>query len=70
MSWWRIGAAKDRPEWVVNTLGVTFVDPSSWVDWDFSRAGLHINRRGARQLGQLYVRVCGISSGRQKSRSE
>ena len=68
MSWRRIGTAKDRPEWVANTLGVTFVDPNSWVDnWDFSRDGLHINRRGARQLGQLYVRVHGISGGRQKS---
>jgi len=66
-----IGAANDRLEWVTNTLGVTYVDPNSWVDdWDFSRDGLHINRRGVRQLGQLYSRVCGIGSGRQKTRRE
>jgi hypothetical protein len=39
-------------------LGVTFVDPNSWIeDWDFGRDGLHINRSGARKLGQLYSRV-------------
>ena len=70
MSWRCIGAVNDRLEWVVNTLGVTFVYPNSWVDdWDFSRDGLHINQRGARHLGQLYSRVCGISSGRQMTRS-
>jgi hypothetical protein len=59
VSWRRIGAVNDRLEWVANTLGVTFVDPNGWVeDWDFSRDGLHINRRGARHLGQLYSRVC------------
>jgi len=56
---------------VANTLGVTFVDPNSWVDdWDFSRDGLHINQRGARHLGQLYSRAFGISGGRQKMRSD
>ena len=35
MSWRRIGAVNDRLELVANTLGVTFVDPNSWVDdWD------------------------------------
>ena len=44
VSWRRIGAVNDRLEWVANTLGVTFVDPNSWVDdWDFSRDGLHLN---------------------------
>jgi len=48
VSWRRIGAVNDRLEWVANTLGLTFVDPNSWVDdWDFSRDGLHIYRRGA-----------------------
>jgi hypothetical protein len=66
VSWRRIGAVNDRLEWVANTLGVTFLDPYSWVDdWDFSRDGLHLNRRGARHLGQLYSRVCDISGGRQ-----
>jgi len=35
MSWRRIGAVNNRLEWVVKTLGVTFVDPNRWVDdWD------------------------------------
>ena len=71
MSWWRIGAINSRYEWVSQTLGVTFVDPNSWVDdWDFGRDGLRINRRGATHLGQLYCRVCGIGGGRQKKRNE
>jgi len=70
VSWRRIGTVNDRLQWVVKTLGVTFVDPNSWVDdWDFSRHGFHINRRGARHLGQLYFRVCG-SGGGQKMRDD
>jgi len=71
LSWRRTGAVNSRYEWVVQTLGVTFLDPNCWVDdWDFCRDGLHINRRGARHLDQLYSRVCGIGGGRQKKRSE
>jgi len=67
VSWRRIGAVNNRLEWVAKTLGVTFIDRNSWVDgWNFSRDGLHINRRGARHLGQLNSRVCGISGERQK----
>jgi len=67
VSWQRIGAKNSRYEWVAQILQVTFVDQNSSVDeWDFVRDGLHINRRGARHLGQLYSRVCGISGGRQK----
>jgi len=70
-SWRRIGAVHSRYEWVAQTLCVTFVDPNSWVDdWDFGRDGLHINRRGARHLGQLYSRVCGIGGERQKKRNK
>ena len=66
MSWRHIGVVNSRYEWIVDTLGVNFVDPNSWVgDWDFSRDGLHINRRGARYLGQIYSTVCGIGGGRQ-----
>jgi len=32
LSWRRIGAVNDGLEWVAKTLGVTFVDPKSWVD--------------------------------------
>ena len=71
VSWRRIGAVNSRYEWVANALGVNFVHPNSWVDdWDFGRDGLQINRRGARHLGQLYSRVCGIGDGRQNMRSE
>jgi hypothetical protein len=38
------------------------VDPNSWIsDRDFSRDGLHLNRDGAKQLGDLYGRVCGTA---------
>lgn len=59
VSWRRVGAANDRLEWVAGTLGATFVDPNSWIrDGDFGRDRLHLNRRGTRQLGELYSRVC------------
>jgi len=65
VSWRRIGAVNSRYEWVAQKLGVTFVDPNSWVDdWDFGRDGLHINQIGGKNLGQLYCRVCGTSGGR------
>jgi lysophospholipase L1-like esterase len=71
MSWRQIGAVNSRYEQVAQPLGVTFVDLNSWLDsWDYGRDGLHINQRGARHLGQLYSRLCGISSRRQKMRSE
>jgi hypothetical protein len=47
VSWRHIGAINSRYEWLAQILGVTFVDPNSWVgEWDFGRDGLHINRRG------------------------
>ena len=71
VNWRRVGAANDRLEWVAKNLRATFVDPNSWVaEWDFSIDGLHLNRRGARQLGQLYSRVRVIGDGRQKTMSE
>jgi hypothetical protein len=46
---------------IAKTLGVTFVDPNSWLeDWDFARDGLHINQRRARRLSQLYSRFGGL----------
>jgi hypothetical protein len=54
VTWRRVGAANDRFDWVARNLGATFVDPNSWIkDGDFSRDGLHLNRDGARQLGDL-----------------
>jgi hypothetical protein len=71
VSWWRIRAINSIYEWVAQTLGVTFVDPNSWVDdWDFGRDGLRINQREARHLRQLYSSVRGIGGGREKMRSE
>ena len=49
--WRRIGALNDRFDWVANALGLTFVDPNSWIeDGDFARDGLHLNGRGKRRL--------------------
>ena len=71
VSWQRIGATNDRLEWVASTLGVTFLDPNCWVDdWDYGGDGLHINRRGARHLGQLYSRICEVGGGGQGARSQ
>ena len=68
ISWRRTAAANNRLEWVANSLGVTFVDPNCWVDdWDLSGDGLHLNRRAARHLGQLFARVCGVGGGGQES---
>jgi hypothetical protein len=56
-----LGALNDRFEWVASALGLTFVDPNSWIEErDFARDGLHLNRRGNRRLGQLYARVSGL----------
>jgi hypothetical protein len=67
MNWWCVGAANDRLKWVARSLGVTFVDPNSWIrDVDFGRDGLHLNRNGARQLGDLYSRVCGTDGKSRK----
>jgi hypothetical protein len=64
--WRRVGAANDRFEWVASNLGATFVDPNSWIrDGDFGRDGLHLNKNGARQLGDRYCRVCGMDGGSQ-----
>jgi hypothetical protein len=61
--WQRIGALNDRYNWIAKTLGVTFVDPSSWVEnLDFSGDELHIDQNGVRRLSELYSRVCGFSS--------
>jgi len=64
LSWMRIGALNDRYDWVANALGLTFVDPNSWMkDRDFSRDRLLLNGRGKRRQGQLYVRVSGLDYG-------
>jgi len=68
MAWRRIGALNDRYDWIAKSLGVTFVDTNSWLeDWDFARDGLHINRRGAKGLTQLYPRVCGLGGRGKKT---
>jgi len=67
VSWQRVGAANDRLEWVARSLGATFVDPNSWIrDFDFGRDGLHLNRNGAREPGDLCSRVCGIDGESRK----
>jgi hypothetical protein len=67
VNWRRVGAANDRLEWVARNLGATVVDPNSSIrDVDFGSDELHLNRNGARQLGDLYSRVCGNDSESQK----
>ena len=67
VSWRCIGALNDRYDWILRTLGVTFLDPNSWLEeWDFTRDRPHINHRGARRLGQLYCRVSGLRGKRKK----
>jgi hypothetical protein len=67
VSWQRIGTLNDRYDWIAKRVGVTFVEPNSWFeDWDFTRDGLHINRRGARRLSQLHSRVGGLGSSGKK----
>jgi hypothetical protein len=47
VSWRLIGARNDRFDWVAKALGLTFVDPNSWLsDGDFAIDGLHLNGRG------------------------
>jgi hypothetical protein len=59
VSWRRVGAINDRLEWVAGKPGATFVDSKSWIcNGDFSRDGLHRNRVGAKQLGDIYCKVC------------
>ena len=64
VSWRRIGSLNDRLDWVANTVGLTFVDPNSWIeDGDFGGDGVHLNGRGKRHLGNLYGRVSGLEGG-------
>ena len=66
----RVGAANDRLERVARSLGATFVYPNSWIrELDFGRDGLHLNRTGARELGDFYSRDFGIDSGSRKALS-
>jgi hypothetical protein len=54
VSWQRIGALNGRYDWIVKTMGITFVDQDSWIEnWDFDRDGQQINQSGARRLCQL-----------------
>jgi len=63
-SWRRIGALNDRFDWAANALGLTFVDPNSWIeDGDFARDGLRLNGRGKRRLGHLCARISGLDDG-------
>jgi len=64
VSWRRIGGLNDRLDWVANAVGLTFVDPNSWIEeGDFGRDGVHLNVRGKRHLGNLYARVSGLEVG-------
>jgi hypothetical protein len=61
ISWRCVRATNDRLEWVARNLGATFVDPNSWIrNGDFGRDGLHLNRSGARHLGDFCSTFCGL----------
>jgi len=65
VSWRRIGGLNDRLAWVADAMGLTFVDPNSWIEeWDIRGDGVHLNGRGQRHLGSLYTRVSGLDAGR------
>jgi hypothetical protein len=53
-----------------NTLRPSLYVVIKWYSWiqdeDFSRDGLHLNRSGASQLGELYSRVCELGKKCQK----
>jgi hypothetical protein len=67
MSWRQVSVINDRLEWVAGNLGATFVHLNSWIgNGDFSRDGVHLNRDGAKQLGDLYCRVCGTDGEGQR----
>ena len=54
----------DRLDWVANAVGLTFVDPNSWIEEDdFGGGGVHLNGRGKRHLGNLYAIVSGLEVG-------
>ncbi|PSN35616.1 hypothetical protein C0J52_25434 [Blattella germanica] len=55
--WWRIGRIYEAFDWVADCVGVKFVDPNSWIsDGSLGRDGVHLNRRGASELGVLFSR--------------
>jgi hypothetical protein len=61
VKWRWIRTTNNRLEWVVSRLGATFVDPNKWIrDADFGRDGLHLNRYGTGQPGDLYSRISGL----------
>jgi hypothetical protein len=64
VSWRCIGALNGRYHWIAKTLGVTSVDPNSWIEnWDYGRDGLQLSQSGVRRLSQLYSRICGFGGG-------
>jgi len=64
LSWKRIGAPNDGYDWIANAFGLKFIDPNSWMKGrEFARDRLHLNGKGKRRLGQLYVRVSGLDYG-------
>jgi len=67
VKWRHVGAANDRLEWVARSLGATFVDPNSGIrDVDFGSDELCLNRNGARELSELYSKVCGTAGENRK----
>lgn len=58
VNWRKVGRVNKAFEWVAECLGARFVDPNSWIDDRcFGRDGIHLNRRGAADMGSLFARV-------------
>ncbi|KAJ4451716.1 hypothetical protein ANN_03186 [Periplaneta americana] len=58
VNWRKVGRVNKAFEWVAECLGARFVDPNSWIeDRCFGRDGIHLNRRGAADMGSLFARV-------------
>jgi hypothetical protein len=54
----RIGALNDGYGWVANALGLTFVDPNTWLEeGDFERDGLHLLEEGKDDLDNYMLEI-------------
>jgi hypothetical protein len=63
VTWHGIKELNSRYDWTVKTLGVTLIDPNSWIEnWDIGKDGFGFKKIGARRLSHLYSRVCGFGS--------
>jgi hypothetical protein len=72
VSWRRVAALNVRFDWVANALGLTFVNPNSWIeDGDFARDGLNLDGRGKRRPDSCMLQLVDWMLGdRQRARCD